>query len=103
VLDSWRHNLIECNMSRSVWAWALETIIEHIDHMVGPAANQWIFSMILALSHEELMRCFVTLWAIWFARRKVIREDIFQSPLSTHYFVESFIRDLEYVSLSKKK
>jgi hypothetical protein len=46
---------------------------------------------------------FVTLWVIWFARRKAIHEEVFQSPLSTHAFVEAFLRDLEHVSASKKK
>jgi hypothetical protein len=34
---------------------------------------------------------FVTLWVIWFARRKAIHEEVFQSPLSTHAFVEAFL------------
>jgi hypothetical protein len=63
-----------------------------------PDAKQWIFSLINSLKHEDLIRCFVMLWAIWFARRKAI-----QSPLSTHAFVEAFLRDLEHVSASKKK
>ena len=41
------------------------------------------------------MRLVVTMWSIWHARRKVIHEDIFQSPLSTHSFIERFIADLE--------
>ena len=41
------------------------------------------------------MRLVVTLWAIWHARRKAIHENIFQSPLSTHSFIERFIADLE--------
>ena len=40
------------------------------------------------------------MWAIWYARRKAIHEGIFQSPLSTHNFVERFIRDL---NLTKPK
>jgi hypothetical protein len=38
---------------------------------------------------------------IWYARRKVIHEDIFQSPLSTYHFVENFIRDLKIVETKK--
>jgi hypothetical protein len=45
----------------------------------------------------------VTLWAIWHARRKAIHENIFQSPLSVHYFVENFITDLKVVTDMKKK
>jgi hypothetical protein len=35
-------------------------------------------------------------WAIWHARRKVIHEGVFQSPLSTHCFVDNFISNLGY-------
>jgi hypothetical protein len=37
----------------------------------------------------------VTLWAIWYARRKAIHENTFQSPLSTYYFVTKFVADLQ--------
>jgi hypothetical protein len=82
-------------MSRCVWALVPEEITEHMDRTTEPNAKQWIFQMMSTLNHSELIQCFVTLWAIWFARRKVIHENIFQSPLSTYNFVESSIRDLE--------
>jgi hypothetical protein len=31
----------------------------------------------------------------WYARRKVVYENTFQSPLSTHCFVDKYIADLE--------
>ena len=34
------------------------------------------------------------MWAIWHAKRKAIYERVFQSPLSTHSFVERFMADL---------
>jgi ribonuclease HI len=37
----------------------------------------------------------VTLWALWYARRKIIHEGEYQSPLSTHLFVGRFLNDLE--------
>ena len=46
------------------------------------------------LQHDDLVRLTVVLWAIWHARRQVIHENIFQSPLSTHNFVERFLFDL---------
>ena len=36
----------------------------------------------------------VTLWAIWRVKRKAIYENSFQSPLSTHSFVERYLNDL---------
>ena len=58
--------------------------------------------MIETLQHDDLIRCMVTMWAIWFARRKLIHEDIFQSPLSTNCFVENFLKDLG-VTTEKKQ
>jgi ribonuclease HI len=66
-------------------------------------AKRWIFAMIKSLKHEDLIRCLVTLWAVWSARRKAIHEEVFQSSLFTHSFVESFLRDLECASASKVK
>jgi hypothetical protein len=40
----------------------------------------------------------VILWAIWYARRKIIFDGEFQSPLSTHAFVESYLRDISLSS-----
>jgi hypothetical protein len=50
--DSWRHSLIECTMSRCVWALAPETITEHMMCTSTPEAKQWIFTMIDTLKHE---------------------------------------------------
>lgn len=37
----------------------------------------------------------VTMWALWYARRQALHENIFQSPLSTHNFIMRYIRELE--------
>lgn len=73
-----------------------------MDRTSEPDAKQWIFAMIESLPHDELTRCFVTLWAIWYARRKVIHEDIYQSPLSTHSFIENILHDLEILPQKEK-
>jgi len=44
----------------------------------------------------------MTLWAISYARRKAIHEQNFQSPLSTHYFVDRFIAELGLVKPVQK-
>jgi hypothetical protein len=46
------------------------------------------------MSREESVRVMVTLWALWHARRKIIHEGQYQSPLSTHCFIERFIGEL---------
>jgi hypothetical protein len=99
--DSWRDSLLECNMARCVWALAPEAVTEHMERTTEPDTKQWLFSMIATLRQEDLTLCLVTLWAIWYARRKAIHEDISQSPLSTHHFVENFIRELKIVETKK--
>jgi ribonuclease HI len=59
--------------------------------------------VLATLQRDELTWVVVTLWAIWFARRKGILENIFRSPLSTHSFVERFITDLNLISLGRKQ
>ena len=49
------------------------------------------------------MRLVVTMWSIWHARRKVIHEDIFQSPTSNHSFIERFVADLKLATPQEKK
>jgi hypothetical protein len=58
-------------------------------------ARQWLAVMIETLKQEDQTRVFVTLWAIWHARSKAIHEQVYQSPLSVHHFVENFIVDLK--------
>jgi ribonuclease HI len=90
-------------MSTSIWAPAPEHITEHMMRIAKPDAKQWIFMMINSLDQNDLTRYLVMLWAIWFARRKAIHKEIFQSPLFTYSFVDSFLSDLESAPGSKKK
>ena len=55
----------------------------------------WLHEAIRGLDHDQRVRLFVSVWAIWYARWKAIHENMFQSPLSTHSFIERFIADLE--------
>jgi ribonuclease HI len=57
--------------------------------------------MIATLEHDKLVRVLVTLWAIWHARRKAVLEQIYQSPLSVHHFVEGFVADLMQIEDKK--
>ena len=51
--------------------------------------------MIDRLSHVAFTRLSVTLWDIWWSRRKAIHEEIFQSPSATHHFICKFIEELD--------
>jgi hypothetical protein len=66
------------------------------------SAKRWLFAMMDSLSRVDFARVAVTLWAIWYARRKIIHEEEFQSPLSTHLFIERYLQDLSIVGPSKK-
>jgi hypothetical protein len=50
-----------------------------------------------SLDHEAFVEMAVTLWAIWYAIRRLIHDGEQQSPLSTFLFVRSFIQDLGMV------
>jgi ribonuclease HI len=69
---------------------------------VEPSAKQWIFAMIGSLNHAAFVEMVVTLWAIWYARRRWIHEGEQQSPLSTFLFVRNFIDDLAMAAPTPK-
>jgi hypothetical protein len=94
AVDSWKHSLMECNMAASVWVLADDLLVEHMLMNTEPSAKQWLFDMLETLPHDQFTRLTVTLWAIWTARRKAIHEEIFQSPLSTHTFINSYLSEL---------
>jgi hypothetical protein len=91
------HSLLECPMARSVWALADEEVVEHMHATTEPSARSWLFNMMESLTSEHFTLVGVSLWAIWTARRKVIHEGEFQSPLSTHYFVKRFLEELALI------
>jgi ribonuclease HI len=82
-------------MAASVWALADGVMVEHMMMNNEPSAKQWLFDMLESLPHDQFTRLTVTLWAIWTARRKAIHEEIFQSPLSTHTFIISYLSELK--------
>jgi hypothetical protein len=96
--DSWRHSLLNCVVARSVWSLADEGVTVHFCTNDSPSAKVWLFAMMNSLSRDDFARVAVTLWAIWFARRKIIHEEEYQSPLSTHLFIQSYLRDLIVVA-----
>jgi hypothetical protein len=81
-------------MSRWVWALVNDEITQHMSMTEEPSAKQWLFTMIDSLDQSSFVEMTVTLWAIWFARRRLIHEGEQQCPLSTYLFVRSFLQDL---------
>jgi hypothetical protein len=58
-------------------------------------AKSWLAIMTEILPQEDVVRVAITLWAIWYAWRKAIHENVYQSPLSTtHNFVDKLVSEL---------
>ena len=81
--------------------WRRRKVVEFLNSTQPQEARVWLATLIDTLSHEDMVRVAVTLWAIWYARRKAIYDQYFQIPLSTHYFIERFLSDLTMASSSK--
>jgi len=82
-------------MARCIWALEKEVMVEAICGVTEMDAKAWLAAIFKILPQADSVRVAVVLWAIWYARRKAIHENEFQSPLSTHNFVDRFIADLE--------
>ena len=95
--DTWRHSLLDCNMARPVWALKDDDVTLPLFADETPDPKLWLFSLSQVLSQEKYIEVLVTLWAIWWARRKLIHEDEFQSSLSTHGFITRYLADLCYL------
>jgi len=92
--------LLEYNLAKCVWALGKEDITEFIGCLQEQDARAWLAQTFSSLPQEDLVCVTINMWTIWYARRKAIHEGIFQSPLSTHNFVERFISD---INLTKPK
>lgn len=84
---------MDCNISTCVWALEREDLVDFLCENQEQDAGGWLAILMESLSHD-LTRVVVTLWAIWYTRRKAIHQQSFQSPLSSHFFIDRFISDL---------
>ena len=103
--DTWRHALLDCNMSKSVWS-----LRDDDDYSLLPVYGDetsdpklWLHGLCNTLSQDRFVAVLTTLWAIWWARRKAIHEQEFQSPLSTHLFIERYLQELRELPAKKQK
>jgi hypothetical protein len=87
--DRWRHALLTCPMSGSVWALAPDDLVQHMVDRQEEIPKHWLFALHEILSTDLFVRLVVTAWAIWGARRKAIYGDIYQSPYSINGFISS--------------
>ena len=82
-------------MAKCVWALEKDEITDLIGELQEQGARAWLAHVFSELASDDLVRVVVTMWAIWYARRKTIHEAVFQSPLLTHSFISHYIADLE--------
>jgi hypothetical protein len=71
-----------------VWALQRDELLEFISRAQHGDARAWLHEAIAVLQHDDLIRLVVTMWSIWYTRRKAVLENIFQRPLLTHSFIE---------------
>lgn len=101
--NTWRHSLFNCRMARCVWALADEELTETIISNRTDDAKLWMLWLVDTLPSAELARLLDTMWAIWWARCRAIHDNQYQSPLSTHVFINNFLAELEMIPEKKAK
>jgi ribonuclease HI len=82
-------------MTHCVWALGDEEILEHVISKRSDDARLWLFWLFDTMNQHDLARILITMWAIWWARRRAIHDDEFQSPLLMMCFVNRYLQDLE--------
>ncbi|KAE8785882.1 hypothetical protein D1007_40399 [Hordeum vulgare] len=97
TVDTWRHALFNCHMARYVWALEDEDLTETIISNRTEDAKLWMLWLVDTLPWPALARVLVMMWAIWWARRKEIFDEIFHSPLSSHLFINKFLAEVEMI------
>lgn len=76
-----------------------------MEHMIAcnhEDARLWLGTMQDSISERDFTKILVTLWAIWWARRKAKHEEIF-SPLSTFAFIQNYLEQLDLLPAKHKK
>ena len=68
--------------------------MELLSEILENDAKSWLAIMAEILPQEDIARVAITLWAIWFAWRKAIHEDVYQSLMPTHNFVDGLMLEL---------
>ena len=81
-------------MARCIWALEKEETVELLSGILENDGKSWLAIMAEILPQEDIARVAITLWAIWFAWRKAIHEDVYQSLMPTHNFVDGLMLEL---------
>jgi hypothetical protein len=82
-------------MARCVWSLVDEELTEHLVMNTISDARVWLFWLFDTMPEKDVARVLVVMWAIWWARRRAIHDNEYQSPLSTISFVNKYLEELE--------
>lgn len=80
-------------MPRCVRALGEEDVLEHL--LSNSGDDVWLFE---STNQQDMRKVLITIRAIWWARRRAIHENEFQSPLSTMCFINRYFEDLDIAS-----
>ena len=75
--DTWLQSLFSCSMARCVWALCDEALLEHVISNQNSDARLGLFWLFESTTQDDLTRVLVTMWAIWWGRRKAIHDEDF--------------------------
>jgi hypothetical protein len=81
-------------MARAVWDLMDEDLVETLQMDETSDPKLWLISLCNSLSQKNFVQILVTLWAIWWAQRRAMYEEEFQSPLSTYRFITRYLSEL---------
>lgn len=95
--DTWIHSLLQCNISKCVWALMDEDLLDLLASLHFSDPKHWISYICCNIPKADGVRILVTCWAIWYARRKAIHDRIFQSPLSIMMMTNRLIEEFEFI------
>ena len=88
-------------MAKAVWSLMDDDVVNLVQSRDQEDPKLWLFNIIEVASHAEVVKVLIKLWSIWWARRKVIHEQQFKSPLSTFSFIQRFLSELEGLPVKK--
>jgi hypothetical protein len=81
-------------MARAVWDLMDEDLVETLQMDETSDSKLWLNSLCNSLGQKNFVQILVTLWATWWARRRAMYEEEFQSPLSTYRCITRYFSEL---------
>ena len=70
-------------MSKCVWVLIDEDLTGVMAAERSDDPKEWLFALSEKLTQGDFIKVLVSLWAIWWARRRALHDNVFQSPFNT--------------------